>query len=76
MRTARRLRSRSGWVKRRGARKSFPDRLGELRQKISDLTPHTVPGFVNQKSPEVLEAVEWLKQRVWRLDDSGGGAGH
>src|SRR5215467_3658670 len=44
--------------------------LGELRRKISDLTPSTVPGFVNQKSPEVLAAVAWLKQECG-LDDSG-----
>jgi ATP-dependent helicase Lhr and Lhr-like helicase len=44
--------------------------VGALRQNISDLTPNTVPGFVNQKSPEVLEAVEWLK-RECGLDDSG-----
>ena len=44
--------------------------LGELRQTISDLAPNTVPGFVNQKSPEVLNAVEWLK-RECGLDDSG-----
>src|SRR5947209_6044456 len=44
--------------------------IGELRQNISDLTPNTVPGFVNQKSPEVLHAVEWLKQECG-LDDSG-----
>jgi ATP-dependent helicase Lhr and Lhr-like helicase len=44
--------------------------LGELRRKISELTPNTVPGFVNQKSPEVLAAVEWLKQECG-LDDSG-----
>jgi ATP-dependent helicase Lhr and Lhr-like helicase len=44
--------------------------VGELRQKISDLTPHTTPGFVNQKSPEVLNAVEWLKSECG-LDDSG-----
>ncbi|MBZ5509303.1 MAG: DEAD/DEAH box helicase [Acidobacteriia bacterium] len=44
--------------------------LGELRQAISDLAPNTVPGFVNQKSPEVLNAVDWLK-RECGLDDSG-----
>ncbi|MGC2695262.1 MAG: DEAD/DEAH box helicase [Candidatus Angelobacter sp.] len=44
--------------------------LGELRQKISDMTPNTVPGFVNQKSPEVLNAVQWLAQECG-LDDSG-----
>src|SRR5215471_5755995 len=44
--------------------------VGELRQRISELTPHTVPGFVNQKSPEVMQAVEWLR-RECGLDDSG-----
>jgi ATP-dependent helicase Lhr and Lhr-like helicase len=44
--------------------------IGELRQKISDMTPNTVPGFVNQKSPEVLNTVEWLKHECG-LDDSG-----
>ncbi|HLY98702.1 MAG TPA: DEAD/DEAH box helicase [Candidatus Angelobacter sp.] len=44
--------------------------LGELRQKISDLTPNTVPGFVNQKSPEVMYAVSWLKEECG-LNDSG-----
>jgi ATP-dependent Lhr-like helicase len=49
--------------------------LGELRQAISDLTPNTAPGFVNQRlvnqsSPEVMHAVAWLKQECG-LDDSG-----
>lgn len=44
--------------------------IGELREKISDLTPNTAPGFVNQKSPEVMKAVEWLKEECG-LDDSG-----
>jgi ATP-dependent Lhr-like helicase len=44
--------------------------LGELRQKISDITPNTAPGFVNQKSPEVQAAVQWLKDECG-LDDSG-----
>ena len=44
--------------------------IGELRQTVSDLTPNTVPGFVNQKSPEVFHAVEWLRQECG-LDDSG-----
>src|SRR5262245_26908317 len=43
--------------------------LGDLRRRISELTPNTVPGFVNQKSPEVLQAAEWLKQEGGR-DDS------
>src|SRR5215472_13733906 len=44
--------------------------VGELRQRISELAPNTVPRFVNQKSPEVMQAVEWL-QRECGLDDSG-----
>jgi ATP-dependent helicase Lhr and Lhr-like helicase len=53
-----------------GRTEELSRQLGELRQKISDLTPNTVPGFVNQKSPEVLDAVNWLK-RECGLDDSG-----
>ncbi|HZS29444.1 MAG TPA: DEAD/DEAH box helicase, partial [Candidatus Angelobacter sp.] len=53
-----------------GRTEELSHQLGELRQKISDLTPDIVPGFVNQKSPEVLAAVEWLKQECG-LDDSG-----
>jgi ATP-dependent Lhr-like helicase len=53
-----------------GRTEELSRQLGDLRQKISDLTPNTVPGFVNQKSPEVLNAVEWLK-RECGLDDSG-----
>ena len=53
-----------------GRTEELSRQIGELRQKISDLTPHTVPGFVNQKSPEVLAAVEWLKSECG-LDDSG-----
>ena len=53
-----------------GRTEELSRQIGELRQKISDLAPNTVPGFVNQKSPEVLNAVEWLKQECG-LDDSG-----
>jgi ATP-dependent Lhr-like helicase len=53
-----------------GRTEELSRQLGELRQKISDLTPNIVPGFVNQKSPEVQNAVEWLK-RECGLDDSG-----
>ena len=53
-----------------GRTEELSRQIGELRQKISDLAPNTVPGFVNQKSPEVLNAVEWLK-RECGLDDSG-----
>jgi ATP-dependent helicase Lhr and Lhr-like helicase len=53
-----------------GRTEELSRQVGELRQKISDLTPHTVPGFVTQNSPEVLNAVEWLKSECG-LDDSG-----
>ena len=53
-----------------GRTEELSHQLGELRQTISDLAPNTVPGFVNQKSPEVLNATEWLK-RECGLDDSG-----
>jgi ATP-dependent helicase Lhr and Lhr-like helicase len=53
-----------------GRTEELSQQVGLLRQKISELTPNTVPGFINQKSPEVLEAVEWLK-RECGLDDSG-----
>jgi ATP-dependent Lhr-like helicase len=53
-----------------GRTEELSRQVGELRQAISDLTPNTVPGFVNQKSPETLNAVEWLK-RECGLDDSG-----
>ncbi len=53
-----------------GRTEELSRQLGELRQKISDLTPNVAPGFVNQKSDEVHEAVDWLK-RECGLDDSG-----
>ncbi|HSM88316.1 MAG TPA: DEAD/DEAH box helicase, partial [Candidatus Limnocylindrales bacterium] len=53
-----------------GRTEELSHQVGALRQKISELAPNTVPGFVNQKSPEVLEAVEWLN-RECGLDDSG-----
>ncbi|HEV3038308.1 MAG TPA: DEAD/DEAH box helicase [Candidatus Angelobacter sp.] len=53
-----------------GRTEELSQQIGELRLAISDLTPNTVPGFVNQKSPEVLTTVEWLK-RECGLDDSG-----
>ena len=52
-----------------GRTEELSEQVGELRRRISELTPHTVPGFVNQKSPEVLNAVEWLK-RECGVDDS------
>ncbi len=53
-----------------GRTEELSHQIGELRQTISDMTSHTVAGFVNQKSPETLNAVEWLK-RECGLDDSG-----
>jgi ATP-dependent Lhr-like helicase len=53
-----------------GRTQELSQQLGELRQRISELVPNTVPGFVNQKSPEVLRAVEWLRNDCG-LDDSG-----
>jgi ATP-dependent Lhr-like helicase len=53
-----------------GRTEELSRQLGELRQEISDRTPNVAPGFVNQKSPEVLNTVEWLK-RECGLDDSG-----
>jgi ATP-dependent helicase Lhr and Lhr-like helicase len=53
-----------------GRTEELSHQLGELRRKISELTPNTVPGFVNQKSPEVQEAVHWLQEECG-LDDSG-----
>jgi ATP-dependent Lhr-like helicase len=59
------------WLGEAPARtEELSDQIGELRQRISDMTPNTVPGFVNQKSPEVLNAVEWLRHECG-LDDSG-----
>src|SRR5437660_3936606 len=53
-----------------GRTEELSQQIGELRLQVSELTPNIVPGFVNQKSPEVLNAVEWLK-RECGLDDSG-----
>src|SRR5215472_10209175 len=53
-----------------GRTEELSRQLGELRQKISDLTPNVSPGFVNQKSEEVRATVDWLKQNCG-LDDSG-----
>jgi ATP-dependent Lhr-like helicase len=53
-----------------GRTEELSRQLGELRQGISDRTPNTIPGFVNQKSPEVQNAVDWLKQECG-LDGSG-----
>jgi len=44
--------------------------VAELRQKISELTANTAPGFVDHNSPDVIHAVAWLKAECG-LDDSG-----
>ena len=44
--------------------------VSELREKISQLVPNTVPGHANQRLPEVANAVAWLKQECG-LDDAG-----
>jgi ATP-dependent Lhr-like helicase len=44
--------------------------VGELRQKISDLLPHTSPVGFSATQPEVGSAVNWLKEECG-LDDSG-----
>ena len=67
---ARRRRFRSGWARRRDAPKSCRTSWASCARRSATWPPNTVPGFVNQKSPEVLNAVEWLK-RECGLDDSG-----
>ena len=44
--------------------------VAELREQISKLVPTTVPGQVDQKSPELANAVAWLKQECG-LDGAG-----
>ena len=44
-------------------------RIGELRQKVSDLLPNTSPVGVTQHQPAVAAAVAWLKEECG-LDDS------
>src|SRR5579871_1790581 len=46
------------------------EQLAELRKTVSDMTPKTMPGFVNQKSDEVMQTVQWLKNECG-LDDAG-----
>jgi ATP-dependent Lhr-like helicase len=53
-----------------GRTEELSRQLGELRQEISDRTPNTAPGFVNQKSLEIQTAMDWLKEECG-LDDSG-----
>jgi ATP-dependent helicase Lhr and Lhr-like helicase len=45
-------------------------RVGELRQKISEMLPSTSPAGFSAIQPEVAEAVSWLKAECG-LDDSG-----
>ena len=44
--------------------------VGELREKISDMLPHTSPVGFSATQPEVAATVAWLKQECG-LDDSG-----
>ena len=44
--------------------------VGDLRQKISDMLPHTTPVGFSATQPHVAEAVRWLKEECG-LDDSG-----
>ena len=53
-----------------GRTEELSQQVGDLRQRISELAPNTVPGFVNQKSPEVLRAVQWMQEECG-VDDNG-----
>jgi ATP-dependent Lhr-like helicase len=44
--------------------------VGELREKISEMLPHTSPAGFSAMQPDVAAAVLWLKGEC-RLDDSG-----
>jgi ATP-dependent Lhr-like helicase len=44
--------------------------VGDLREKISEMLPHTSPVGFSPTQPEVAKAVGWLKQECG-LDDSG-----
>jgi ATP-dependent Lhr-like helicase len=44
--------------------------VGELRQKISDMLPHTSPVGFSATQPDVAACVSWLKEECG-LDDSG-----
>lgn len=46
------------------------EHIGVLREKISEMLPHTSPVGFSATQPEVARAVEWLKEECG-LDDSG-----
>jgi ATP-dependent helicase Lhr and Lhr-like helicase len=46
------------------------EHIGNLRQEVSEMLPHTSPVGFSATQPEVAEAVSWLKQECG-LDDSG-----
>jgi ATP-dependent Lhr-like helicase len=46
------------------------EHIGNLRQEISEMLPHTSPVGFSATQPEVAAAVSWLKQECG-LDDSG-----
>jgi ATP-dependent Lhr-like helicase len=39
------------------------DGVGELREKISAMTPNVPPGFISPAQPEVAAATDWLQER-------------
>ena len=39
------------------------DGVGELREKISEMTPNVPPGFISASQPEVAAAIEWLSEQ-------------
>ncbi|MGA9308084.1 MAG: DEAD/DEAH box helicase [Candidatus Sulfotelmatobacter sp.] len=47
------------------------EHIGSLREKISQMLPHTSPVGFSATQPEVARAVGWLKEECG-LDDSGG----
>jgi ATP-dependent Lhr-like helicase len=47
------------------------EHIGALREKISEMLPHTSPVGFSATQPEVAAAVSWLKEECG-LDDSGG----
>jgi ATP-dependent Lhr-like helicase len=46
------------------------EHIGTLRQKISEMLPHTSPVGFSATQPEVVQAVRWLRDECG-LDDSG-----
>ena len=70
MRTVRRRACHSGAAKPRRVPQELSEHIGKLREKISEMLPHTSPVGFSATQPEVAHAVGWLKQECG-LDDSG-----